>query len=434
MKKVLTIASLFVMLFASVFSVSALSGLDMNSIEVELSGRQLDQNAANLIAFQKGDNLPVEVCFIPTEDKNLYFEFAIVGGDYRDLDVRADTGKKVFYKAGVYDCAQAEFSIKDKVEIGNYTLRVFSFDKTSASAQSVADYDVYVTGKQDEIVFEKISIPNKVMAGRSVHPIVFVRNNGREDEDRVDITAELVSLSGDLVAKSNIVSVEDLEVNEGNKPSDEMLIEVPAGTVAGTYEVRFVAEYDRDYSVDTYTTSIVVEECLGECLGKTISKPDTEITPAGTVREVGADGSADYKLSVKNEGSRAVTYTIEVNGLEDLAVAQVSPSNFFTLEATKAKDLDLTVTPLAGLEAGNYEFDVEIKANSVTVDKATFVLTVLEDTGVKSTSWTSIKNGLQIGFIVLLVLLIILALIVTLNRVKGNDGEDDDELKGQTYY
>src|SRR3989344_3619473 len=183
-----------VLLLASVISASALDGLDMDSIEVSLNGKDLSEERTTTFAMKKGDVLPVEVCFVPTKDVNLYFEVALVGGPYRELDTRETTGKKVNYVAGVKDCAETQITISEKVDIGNYTLRIFSFDKTSASKESVVDYKIYVTSEQDELVFEKISMPASIMAGRSLSPKVFIRNNGRQDEERVDVSAELRSL------------------------------------------------------------------------------------------------------------------------------------------------------------------------------------------------------------------------------------------------
>jgi len=136
MNKYIMILVAVVTIVLSSLSVSSIDGLDMNNLELTLSGRELSQTGNNLVAIKKNTQVPVEICFVPTQDVTLYFEFAIVGGKYRDLDVRADTGKKIFYKAGVYDCAQTEFKKNKKVDIGNYTLRVFSFDKESSSAAS----------------------------------------------------------------------------------------------------------------------------------------------------------------------------------------------------------------------------------------------------------------------------------------------------------
>lgn len=421
-----------VLLLASVISASALNGLDMDSVEVTLNGRDLSEDKSTTFAMKKGDVLPVEVCFVPTKDVNLYFEVALVGGPYRELDVRETTGKKVHYVAGVKDCADTQFSINEKVDIGNYTLRVFSFDRTSASKESVVDYQIFVTGEQDELVFEKISMPASIMAGRSLNPKVFIRNNGRQDEERVDVSAELRSLvSGTVIARSNIVVVEDLNVNEGNKPSEELNLEIPSTLEAGAYEVRFLASYDRDFSEDTYSTTINVEKCLGLCAGKVISSPDTEITAGTTAKDVFRTGRVVFPLSIKNEGSRAVTYTIELNKAEEFAVYEVQPTNFFTVESGKAKDINLVLTPKAGADVGDHPFTVTIYANGEAADKLSFVATVVEAESAKS--WTSVKNGLQIGFIVLLVLLVVLALIVIFSRFKGKEGEDED-IKGQTYY
>jgi hypothetical protein len=45
---------------------------------------------------------------------------------------------------------------------------------------------------------------------------------------------------------------------------------------------------------------------------------------------------------------------------------------------------------------------------------------------------SSIRRGLEIGLIVLVVLLVILGIIIGLSKLKG--GEEDDDMKSQTYY
>lgn len=428
--KLTAIIAIVVLMLTSMISVNALTGVDMDTLEVKLNGETISNGAK--IAVMKGEDITAKVCFTPDQDVNSYFEFAIVGGKYRDLDMRADTGAKVKFFKDVKDCAQATFKINTKVEMGNYTLRVFSFDRNSDSKTSVADYNIFVVGKQDELVFEKVSMSNSVMAGKQINPKVFVRNNGREDVARADITAELRTLSGTVVAKSNIVSVEDLDVNAMNKPSEEMQIEVPATLAPGVYEVAFVAQFNDDYATSEATRTITVEKCLGQCAGKVTSQAETVITAEARAKEVGASGSAVYSVSIKNEGSRAVAYTVKVDGA-DFAIAEVQPTNFFTVEAGKAKDINVVITPKAGAAKGDHEFGVTVVGEDEVVADLSLVATVVDGSSV-APSWANIKNGLQIGFVVLFVLLVILALIVVLNRFKGKDSEEDEDMKGQTYY
>lgn len=429
--RITAIVAMVLLLFALVVSVSAFEGIDMDKLEVKLNGDKVENGT--MLAIMKGEDVNARVCFVPTKDIEAYFELALVGGQYRQLDVRADTGSKVKYFKDVKDCAYATFKINDKVEMGNYTLRVFSFDRNSASSESVIDYKIFVVGKNNELVFEKVSMASRVMAGRTIDPIVFVRNNGRSDEERVDISAELRDMTGKVVAESEIVSIENLDMNEGDKPSQPMHIEVPDTTEAGVYEVAFVAEYDNGFSTETYSKTISVEKCIGQCAGKVITTPDSDITAETTKKEVMRGAKAVYPLSIKNEGSRALAYTIRVDDIEDFAVAEVQPTNFFSVEAGKAKDVNVVLTPKAGAKLGDHEFGVTVLANGEVVDDFSFVATVADSDN--ATGWASLKNGLGIGFIVLLVLLIILALIVILNKFKGDkDSEDDEDLKGQTYY
>lgn len=432
MKNTLTaIIAIVVLLLASAVSVSALSGLDMNSIEVKLNGDKIEDGAK--LAIMKGEPIEAKVCFVPTQDIDAYFEFALVGGNYRQLDVRADTGAKVHYFAGVKDCAEATFDINAKVEMGNYTLRVFSFDRYSPSSQSVADFDIYIVGKNNEIVFEKVSMAQSVMAGKDLRPKVFIRNNGRTDEKRVDVFAKLVSLDGTVIATSNIVSVEDLEINTMNKPSEEMSLEVPATVAPGVYEVQFVAEYDNDFSTDVYTQNVRVEKCLGQCAGRLVSTPDTEVVVEKVNKEVARGASAIYSLSVANEGSRANAYTVRVDGADDFATVEVKPTNFFSIKAGEVKDVNIVVTPRANAVVGDHEVSVTILAGDNVVKELSLSTSVVE--GNTGASWNLLKNGLGIGFIVLLALLVVLVLIVILNKFKGDKESDDEEdLKGQTYY
>ena len=49
-------------------------------------------------------------------------------------------------------------------------------------------------------------------------------------------------------------------------------------------------------------------------------------------------------------------------------------------------------------------------------------------------NWDSVKRGLEIGLIVLVVLLVILGLIIAVNKIRGNDDDSEDEGSEQTYY
>ena len=50
-----------------------------------------------------------------------------------------------------------------------------------------------------------------------------------------------------------------------------------------------------------------------------------------------------------------------------------------------------------------------------------------------ATDWNKVKNGLQIALVVLVVLLVIFGLIVGFSKLKGNEGEESEDLS-KTYY
>ena len=63
-----------------------------------------------------------------------------------------------------------------------------------------------------------------------------------------------------------------------------------------------------------------------------------------------------------------------------------------------------------------------------TLKEVSLRANVVDNTG----SWDSIKKGLEIGFVVLVILFVIIALIIGFSRLKNKDDEEDEEDK--TYY
>jgi len=105
--------------------------------------------------------------------------------------------------------------------------------------------------------------------------------------------------------------------------------------------------------------------------------------------------------------------------------------NFFydpstlTVEADSSREAFVFVSAKEDADSGNKLFSVRVKEGNTVVKEVQLQANV---DGQEVATTSSFRSGLEVGFIVLLVVLVILGIILAVNKLRGKEEPE------QTYY
>ena len=119
--------------------------------------------------------------------------------------------------------------------------------------------------------------------------------------------------------------------------------------------------------------------------------------------------------------SESNNYNVVVEGVSEWGTSSVNK------EANKAY---VFVSANENVKSGSYPFTVKVMSGTATVKEFDLTANITKFQG----SSSDIKEGLQIGFAVLLVILIILGIILAAKKIGRSDSEEPLMEEGETYY
>ncbi len=249
-------------------------------------------------------------------------------------------------------------------------------------------------------------------AGDLLTASVGVVNDGREEEEDIYVRMSIPELG--LTTRSDrfdLVSEEDEDVDDEDyyKLHKTLFLELPANTPAGVYDLVVEAVFnDGDDKVEKVYSIVVGAGASG-----------SQITMDTQTQTVEAGKAIVYKVLF---GATNVDYDVEVTGLD-----------FGTYEVRKEADTAFVFVSVdEDTPAGTYDFNVNVKAGNSVVQSFD-VTTVVA--GAQGASYSDVKQGLEIGFAVLLVILVILGIILVAKKLgKGDEIEEPALDEEQTYY
>ena len=154
------------------------------------------------------------------------------------------------------------------------------------------------------------------------------------------------------------------------------------------------------------------------------SVEDLMVTALTSSMDLNQGGSAVYTFSLANLGSEARTFNFEVTGQEAWATARAEPMAVTILQDS-TKEVKVTVNAKSDADFGSKLFTVKVKENNEVVQELQLEADIKQPS---TANLSSLKSGLEIGFIVLLVILVILGIILAVNKLKGK------EEGGESYY
>lgn len=249
-------------------------------------------------------------------------------------------------------------------------------------------------------------------AGEVFTASVGVSNEGRENEEDVYVVMSIPELGLTTRTDRFDLVTEDFESDDDDdeyKMYKQLLVNLPLTVPSGVYDVHFKVYFDDgdDYNEEVY--ALVVG--AGQAYESQISM-DTQSQIAS------AGDAVVYKVLFENPN---VDYNVEVEGL-----------NFGTYEVRLEDDKAyIFVSINENADFGEHVFNVVVKAGTNVLEEFDVTTRVAQD----NANFSDVKQGLEIGFAVLLVILVILGIILVAKRLgKGDELEEPMLDEDQTYY
>jgi len=396
--------------------------------KVKLDGDELSASSTNSVRqIERNNEFEVRVEFTALEDaEEVELEATITGYDnderisdtvYVDEVVEGVTYVRTMTLDFPYDIDWDE---------DGYTLKVRMDPR---QGETVTEYfELLVDPEEHDFVIKDVAFSPglTVEAGRTLLTTVRIENIGDED----DVDGVKVEVNADALGLSAIDYLDEVEQDDSIS-SEELYMLIPSTTAAGDYDLDVTVTYDDGRYSETASYTLTVTASTTSVVEEEASK--TIITVGPELQDVVAgEGGVVYPLTLTNSEGDAKTYVVSLEGYETWGDVRVDPSNVVVLEAGETEAVYLFVSANEGVE-GLQSLVVSVESNGEELEDFVLQANVVAGEGGETTGWDSVKRGLEIGLVVLVILLIILGLIIAVNKLRGNDEDEDDEV-GQTYY
>jgi len=421
MRKLFGLLALFVVGLLTISMVSAateesnLGGLldPTSTVTVRVN----DKIVTNELTVEEGETLEVEVELVnngATDAKGIEVVARLSGYEHSDTTELEDSTDLFDVKTGTTKYQKLELVIPQDFDVDDaYALRVFVLDRNSGEIE--AEYMLNVESPRHSLVIDDVAFSpgNSVKAGRSLLATVLLENYGARDEEDVKVTLTISELGVTATEFVDVAADESEDV-------PEMFLSIPASAKEGDYQVKVTADYDGDLAEEAYTIHVVANEMYQPQASLVLAVgPETQMITAGK--------TATYAIALTNTGVASKAYVLEANG-GDWSTVVLSDS-LVVLESGKNKVVyvDVTAKPTAVL--GEHIASISIKSGAQELQsvplKGNVVSAGNTNTGNDN---LSLRNGLEIAMVILVVLIIIIGLIFGISRMRK-----DDEDKA-TYY
>ena len=413
------------------------STFTLTKLDIEVNDVDLATASTSQKELLKEDELDVLVVFqANTNLQDVVIVAELTGYDKSDKVKISDESDTFDVSNGtVYD-KRLELELPTRFEQGQYSLKVRIETKTDTFTQT---YPVFIDAEEHSIEIRDVvlSPADEVRAGRALLISARIKNRGENDEEDIKVTASIPALG---VRGTDFIDELDSEDCTGSScddsiTSEEIYLRIPDCAEPGEYTVAVTVEFDDGDDEVTQTGKIrVVESDLCPLHGGSSSSSSSGSPTGKTVITIGPESqsvakgaTANYPLTLSNEGSSSRTYSVEVSA--PWANVAILPSNVIVVGAGESKAAFIGVSP-SGDASGEQLFSVTVKSGDSVLKQVPLKATV---TGQSYSPMGKAKKALEVGIVVFVVLLVILGLIIGFNKLKGGEddkGKEDDE----AYY
>lgn len=422
--------------FGVLFESVKVNGDDVSDLVVfeELLMAALTGNLSDIDAYtvEEGETLKIRVGLYAPEEAytdqsgnlvkdtitDIEVEADIDGYEYSDYESLTDQTHLFDIEIGSKKYVNLEVTLPKKLEKEVYWLKLRVSSAHSFGQRIFVPLLVEPTRHGVEIADVTFSPGDTIKAGRSLLTTVLLENYGDKDEKDVKVTVAVPELGVSATEFVDVMETDNHNIDYEDVP--EMFIQIPATAAAGDYEVKVTVKYDdlRETVTKSYTLHVEANEMFQ-------AEEKTVLAVGPEVQTVAPGQMATYAVALTNAGTTSRAYMVEVV-TGDWATATVS-ENFVVLEPGKNKVVYVSVTAAKNAAPGTHTASVTIKSGDEVVETTTFSANVA---AVASTADNfSLRNGLEIALIVLVVLLVVIGLIVGFSRLKKDEEEEE-----KTYY
>ncbi|MBT4651238.1 hypothetical protein HOC13_01830 [Candidatus Woesearchaeota archaeon] len=416
MKKLLSILALFVVALIALPMVMA-AVVPVEVVEVEINDNEVD----GVFAIQEGEDLEIQVKLEASEEvEDVQVEVELADYDYADYDSSVEDETNLFdMKASKKYYKTLNIYVPKEMDSGEHDLKI------TVSGDGFEDVTTYVTLEinpsehnvdMEDVIF---SPGLTVKAGQSVWTTVLLENNAEYEEEVVKVTVAVPELgiqNGVFVALE-AEEDEDPKVDGDSEATPEIFLKIPANAEAKDYLLVVNVKYDK-YATETKEYVLTVLE------GEQKTQDKLILTVGPETQNVVAGQQAAFPVALTNAGANDKSYVLELSG--DSSLTTSLSENLVVLESGKTKVVYAYVTATAN-EAAEKVATLAVKADGETLKTIELTANVVP---AEEGNKVSLRNGLEIALIVLVVLLVIIGLILGFSRMKKDDNNEED----QTYY
>ncbi len=424
MKKIL--ALVMTLLVATIFAASV-NAQSFQISKVEIDGVEYeDATDTNVVSVERGDTLDIRVELdANTENADDVKVKAWIGGyEYGDIE---DVTSAFDVKSGRTYIKKLVLEIPSDLNLNddNYELHVEAYNDDNDDEFVFGFESLGIDAKRHALNFVDVIFNSGLSVDNRQPLFVTARLENLGDRKEKDIKVEVSIPELGISQRTYIdelTNVEDSEDDdeETSRSSETLLLDL-RNVKPGTYALKVKAEYNRGHSSIVKDYQLTVN-------GQEVGKPNVQeviVQALSTSSDVDQSGSATYTFSIANLGKEAKTFSFEPVGYETWATSKLDPLAL-TVLPDSTRDVKLVLNAKQDAEAGNKVFTVRVKEGNAVVKELQFSANVKQPVVVNNVS--SLRSGLEVGFIVLLAILVILGIILAINKMKGKN-ED-----GESYY
>jgi len=415
--RILSVFSLFLIAIMAISSCVSAINIDPDSVEVKVNGNEV--TGSTIEDIDRGEDVDIQVRFVASgNDSNVELHAAVFGYEYKDKTSLSDVSSVFDIVEGVTYTEKLHISLPDRMDRDSWKLRIFFADRAGMLLSK--DYTLKVGTERHQLMLKDVTFSpeTSVQAGTSLIAIARVKNTGEKTEEGIKVRVSIPELG---ISATDYI--DELE-SEESTTTEELYMVIPDCSKAGRYKAEITLSYAEGEEIASAEKEITVtEDSACEVAAKAQEKTILTIGPES--QNVKAGEKVVYPITISNAGSVAKQYTVSAEA-GDWAEVSISPSNVVVLEAGEAKAVYVYATADKDA-AGEQLIAVKVASGEKTLKEVTLKANVVGES-----SLDKMKNALQVGLVVLVILLVIIGLIIGFNRLKGNEEEDKEE--AQTYY
>jgi hypothetical protein len=410
--KYIKVFAVLMLFLVSAMAVSATESDEFQIDQVIINGYNLNSDSDNnpFGPVYAGEDLRVEVFWSANDGFDEYAEARIVA-ELADEEEETDyfsignnwTGREIL-----------NFELDSEIDPGLYTLNIYMEDEEgNRNHFDVLRIDVVDQRNLVNIYDVNFPMGTTLQAGQSLFASVGVENIGHSEEEDIYVQMNIPALGlntrsnrFDLVTEEVADDCEDGCDDEDYKIHKDLVLALPTNVPSGIYDVVVEVIYDNGDGRDTKSYSLTIG--AGTAFGG-------EIDVDTTMQSAERGTAVAFWISYPNSN---VNYDVVVQGVDfgTYRVAEESDGAYVFVSVDRNAD------------AGQNEFTVDVMSGNEVLKSFDLTVDVLGPAG-----FGNVKDGLQLGFSILLVILVILGIIVAARKLRGDKEEpiiDED----QTYY